>query len=128
MIGKLTKGRGARGLCDYLLGSHDHNGEARPRVAVLGGTLAGQTPRDLAREFGVLHALRPTLGVHVAHVSLRVPEDERTLTDAEWLDIGRTWAEGMGHDGYVVISHGDHMHVAASRIRLDGSVVSDSND
>lgn len=128
MIGKLTKGRGARGLAEYLLGSHDHSGEKRPRVAVLGGTFAGQTPRELAREFGQLHALRPSLGVHVAHVSLRVPADERALSDDDWRQIGASWAEDMGYEGYVVVGHGDHVHVAASRIRLDGSVVSDRQD
>src|SRR3546814_19564983 len=34
----------------------------------------------------------------------------------------------MGFTGYMIVSHGDHIHVAASRICLDGSVVSDAHD
>lgn len=128
MIGKLIKGRGAGGLCRYLLGQRDHNGANRPRVELLGGTFTGQTPEELAGEFGQLHDLRPGLGVHVAHQSLRVAEDERPITDDEWRAIGTRWAEGMGFQGYALVGHGDHIHVAASRIRLDGSTVSDAHD
>jgi hypothetical protein len=128
MIGKLIKGRGARGLCAYLLGARDHNGGRRPRAEVIGGTLSGQTARDLAAEFGTLHRLRPRLGVHMVHMSLRIPADERPLADDEWRAIGQCWAEGMGFDAYTIVSHGDHIHVAASRVRVDGSVVSDAQD
>ncbi|MCI5041297.1 MAG: relaxase/mobilization nuclease domain-containing protein, partial [Donghicola eburneus] len=38
------------------------------------------------------------------------------------------WAKGMGFQAYVTVCHGDHIHIAASRIRLDGTVVSDSHD
>lgn len=127
-IGKLIKGRGARGLCEYLLGERDHNGEARERVAVIGGTFAGQDARALAAEFGALHRLRPGLGVHVAHMSLRFPADERALSDGEMGAIADHWSRGMGFDGYAIIRHDDHVHIAASRIRLDGSVVSDRWD
>ncbi len=128
MIGKLIKGRNPRGLCAYLLGRRDHNGDARPRADIIGGTMAGQTVRDLADEFEALHRLRPRLGVHIVHMSLRVPEDERPLSDEDWRIIGQHWAEGMGFDAYVLVSHGDHIHIAASRVRADGGVVDDAQD
>lgn len=129
MIGKLLKGRGARGLAEYLLGSHDHNGELRDSVEVIGGTFSGTNAREIAAEFGALHQLRPTLGVHVMHMSLRLPPDERPVSNDEFAAIARHWAEGMGIEGYSVIRHGDdHVHIAASRIRSDGSVVSDNWD
>ena len=118
MIGKLVKGRGARGLCAYLLGPKDHNGDTRERVAVLGGTLVGQTVSELTHELGQLHDLRPGLGVHIAHQSLRVAEDERSITDDEWRAIGDRWARGMGFEGFAIVSHGDHIHLACSRVRL----------
>lgn len=128
MIGKLIKGRGAAGLCAYLLGPTDNSGEVRPRAQVIGGSFAGRDAQELAHEFGQLHDLRPSLGVHVAHLSLRVPEDERQIGDEEWCEIANEWAAGMGFDGYVVVSHGDHIHIGASRVRLDGTVVPDSHD
>ena len=67
MIGNLIKGRGARGLLDYLLAARDHKGKLRPVVRLVGGTVAGRTPRQIAAEFDALHALRPRLGVHVLH-------------------------------------------------------------
>jgi len=127
-IGKLIKGRGARGLMDYLLGDHDHSGHERPRADIIGGTFAGRTAQEVAAEFGRLHALRPRLGVHVAHMSLRFPPEERPLSDVEMAAIGEHWARGMSFEGFAVVCHGDHVHVAASRIRTDGSVVSDSQD
>lgn len=128
MIGKLLKGSGARGLLDYLLASRDNNGEVRPRADLIGGTFTGRNARSIAAEFGRLHALRPRLGPHVAHMSLSLPEGERQVTDDEWSAIAAHWAKGMGFDGYAVVCHGDHIHIAASRVRLDGSVVSDSHD
>ncbi len=128
MIGKLIKGKGAHGLCAYLMGHKDHNGDERPRADVIGGTLAGRNASELTRELGQLHDLRPALGVHVAHVSLRVPADERALSDSDWTAIGEQWAQGMGFEAYAIISHGDHIHIAASRVRLDGGVVSDAQD
>jgi hypothetical protein len=127
-IGKLVKGRGARGLLEYLLGPTDHNGEVRPRADVVGGTFGGRDVDALAREFAHLHRLRPRLGVHVAHMSLRFAPEDRALSDAEQAAIGEYWGRGMGFDGFVVISHGDHIHVAASRVTADGQVVSDQHD
>jgi hypothetical protein len=90
--------------------------------------MAGETARDITREFGAFHALRPTVGKHVTHMSINFAPDDRDLSDVEQEAIGRMWAEGMGYDGYSIISHGDHIHIAASRIKLDGGVVSDSHN
>ena len=128
MIGKLIKGKNPLGLFKYLLADKDHNGDIRPRVAILGGSFIGRNAKELAREMEILHNLRPTLGVHLIHMSLRVPEEERELVDNEWKEIADYWRKEMKIDGYVSVSHGDHVHIAASRIRLDGTVISDSND
>ncbi|MBU2816974.1 hypothetical protein HF282_05650, partial [Acidithiobacillus ferrooxidans] len=128
MIEKIRKGKGARGLAEYLLASKDHNGDLRPRADIIGGTLAGRNPRELAAEIGMFRRMRPNLQTAVGHVSLRVPEDERVLSDGEWAAIGDRWAVEMGMDSYCTVCHGDHIHILFSRINSNGSVVSDSHD
>jgi hypothetical protein len=129
MIGKLIRGRSIRGLMDYLLAPVDQKGDTRPRSVIVGGTFAGRTARTIAQEFAALRALRPNLGVAVVHETLRLPPNASELTDAEWLSIARYWAEAMEFEAWVAVCHGDgHIHIAASRIRVDGSVVSDSHD
>jgi len=43
MIGKQIKGTGFRGCLNYVLGKKD--------AALIGGTMCGQTPEELAAEF-----------------------------------------------------------------------------
>lgn len=128
MIGKLVKGAGARGLFSYLLGSHDMNGDIRPRSQLIGGTFAGSNVHELSAEFAQLRALRPRLTKAVAHQCLRLPEGDPIPDDATWSRIADRWASEMGFQSYVVVSHGDHIHIGASRINPDGQVVSDSHD
>lgn len=129
MIGKLIKGKGARGVINYVFAELDQKGEPRPRVAIVGGTFAGRNPRELAAEFGALHKLRPTIGKHVIHECLRLPEGDTEPSDKTWNAIAQMWCVEMGIDDFVAVAHGDgHIHIAASRIKRDGSVVSDQHD
>ncbi|NVO22630.1 relaxase/mobilization nuclease domain-containing protein [Donghicola mangrovi] len=126
-IGKLIKGSNASGLVDYLLGANDNQGRFRPKVAIVGGTL-GFDGASAKRQFSSLKKLRPSLSKNTVHMSISLPVEDRDLTDQEWAAIGDHWAKGMGFQAYVTVCHGDHIHIAASRITLDGTVVSDSHD
>ena len=129
MIGKLIKGRGARGLIDYLLDENDQKGAPRPHARIICGTFAGRSSREIAGEFGALHALRPSLRVYVAHEALRLPDNDPDIPDEIWSQIAERWAIEMGFEDFLAVNHGDgHIHIAASRIRRDGSVVSDKHD
>ncbi|MEP7452165.1 DNA-primase RepB domain-containing protein [Phyllobacterium sp. SB3] len=128
MIGKLVKGAGARGLVDYLLGTHDMNGNPRERVNIIGGTMAGTSGREIAAEFGQLRALKSRVGKAVAHQCLRLPEGDPIPDDATWSRIADRWAGEMGFESYITVCHGNHIHIAASRINPDGQVVSDAHD
>ena len=129
MIGKLLKGRGMRGLLDYLFAEKGQKGQTRPRVKLIGGTFAGTTPLQIAREFAVLRSLRPKLEVAVVHETLRLPPSAAEPTDDQWRQIAQYWADKMGFQAWVAVAHGDgHIHIAASRILIDGSVVSDFQD
>ncbi|MBE9188274.1 relaxase/mobilization nuclease domain-containing protein [Microcoleus sp. LEGE 07076] len=130
MIGKQIKGTGFRGCLNYVLGKKD--------AYLIGGTMCGQTPEELAAEFAIARQLRPNLKVAVFHATLSVASTER-LEDSEqndlrWLAIAADYMKTMGFDNnqYTVVKHSDtehdHIHIVASRIRLDGSVVDDSWD
>lgn len=114
---------------DYLLSPFDQKGGPRPHVKIVGGTFAGRDAREIAAEFGALHRLRPKVGVYLLHESLRLPEGDPEPDDATWAAIADSWAKSMGVEDFVSVAHGDgHIHIAASRIKRDGSVVSDQHD
>ncbi len=115
---------------NYVLGKKD--------AYLIGGTMCGQTPEELAAEFAIARQLRPNLKVAVFHATLSVASTEK-LEDSEqndlrWLAIAADYMKTMGFDNnqYTVVKHSDtehdHIHIVASRIRLDGSVVDDSWD
>ncbi len=125
MIGKISKGRGFRGLAEYLL--RDGRGE------IVAGTMSGRTPRELATEFGQLRRLNPKLGRAVAHFSLSPAPGDPPLTEAQWQTIAERFMAEMGFDGgWCGVVHRDsdheHLHLMACRIDLNGKTVSDAND
>ncbi len=126
MIGNQTKGRGFRGLLEYLENQKD--------AKLIGGNMGNNNARALAREFKISRQLNPEADRVVYHASLSLPDNER-LDEATWNEIANRYLEEMGFDSnqYVVYRHSntehDHIHICASRIRLDnGKIVHDSWD
>jgi hypothetical protein len=130
MIGKQIKGTGFRGCLNYVLGKKD--------ATLIGGTMCGQTPEELAAEFAIARQLRPNLKVAVFHATLSVDSTEKLENseenDQRWLAIAANYMKAMEFDNnqYTVVKHSDtehdHIHIVASRICLDGGVVDDSWD
>jgi hypothetical protein len=125
VIGKQTKGRGFRGTLNYVLGKEG--------AEIIGGNMLGQDARELSSEFAASRELKPNLSRVVYHASLSLPPGEN-LSDDRWGEVADRYMEGMGFDGaqYVAVKHTDtnhsHIHIVASRIKMDGSVVSESHD
>lgn len=126
MIGNQTKGRGFRGLLNYL--------QSQEGAKLIGGNMGGNNARALAVEFKISRQLNLEADRVVYHASLSLPPNER-LDDATWNEIAHRYLEDMGFDSnqYVVYRHSntqhDHIHICASRIRLDnGKIVHDSWD
>jgi hypothetical protein len=123
VIAKAIKGTGFRGTLEYV----ERGG---PRI---GGNMAGETPRELAAEFGQVRALRPNLKAAVLHLPIR-PAPGESLTDEEWNAVAERVLVSLGYDDvpYVVYRHGEgsteHVHIVASRVTYGGRVVSTSND
>lgn len=118
---KISRGGGFRGVLNYV---HD-KGEAE----IVGGNMSGQTPQELAREFGITKKLRPDCKNPVWHCSLALPEGDR-LSREKWGELARDFMLEMGMDPdkflYSVARHSDtdhdHIHIVASRIGLDGTL------
>lgn len=125
MIGKHVKGTSFRGLLNYLFGKEG--------ARQIGGNMEGTNPRELAAEFGISRRLNPKVSRAVYHASLSLPHHE-SLDDDTWDEIAQKYLQAMGFDmnQYVVVRHTDrthdHAHIAASRIQLNGTTVSDSWD
>jgi hypothetical protein len=126
MIGKQTKGRGFRKLLDYL--------ESRDEAQLIGGNMSGRNARELAKEFKLSRQLNPDAERVVYHVSLSAAKGDK-LDDERWREIGERYMKEMGFDAnqFVIFRHhntdDDHIHIAASRIRMDtGLLVHDSWD
>lgn len=127
MKAKISRGGGFRGVLNYVL----DKGEAE----IVGGNMSGQTPQELAREFGITKALRPDCKNPVWHCSLSAPRGER-LSREKWYELGADFMIEMGMDpANFLYSSGrhsdtdyDHIHIVASRIGLDGQLWHGQND
>ncbi|MBR8839185.1 MAG: relaxase/mobilization nuclease domain-containing protein [Stigonema ocellatum SAG 48.90 = DSM 106950] len=131
MIGKQIKGTDFYGCLDYVLGKEG--------AELIGGNMVGETPAELSQEFQLSLARhertrtkKPTRKV-VYHATLSVPAEE-TLSNDTWCAIAEDYLQGMGFDDnqYILARHTDtehnHVHIVASRLRLNGSTVSEWQD
>lgn len=125
MIGKQIKGRSFSKLLNYLFG--------KDGASLIGSNMEETTPRGLAAEFRFCQQLNPRVSRIVYHASLSLPHTEHPENDT-WHEIAQKYLQSMGFDmnQYVVVRHTDrdhdHAHIVASRVRLDGTTVSDSWD
>lgn len=140
MIGKQFKNQSFRSTLDYVLG--------KEKATIIDSNMGGTTPRQLAKEFGAARRMRPNLERACAHVILSIPHRDAShekgeyhehLEDEQYVEIAQHWlkemkflGEGLNKSQYVIARHHDtdheHIHIIASRIRMDSSVVSDSWD
>jgi len=120
MIAKISTGSGFRGALDYLF---------KEDAETIGGNMAGDDPRSLAREFGITRALREDIKKPCYHISLALPKGE-TLDSKQWERIAGKYLSRMGIDPlahqYILVQHKDtefnHIHILTSRIALNGGV------
>lgn len=123
---KIRRGRGFRGLLQYLL----EEGKAQ----IIGGNMSGQSLDDLQREFGVARRLRSSIEKPVWHNSLRLPAGEK-IDPVRWAEIADAYMQRMGftdlHQRVVFLEDhpdGQHIHIVASRIALDGTLYLGQNE
>lgn len=146
MIPNITKGERMAGLLVYLAGPGRANEHTDPHlVAGSAPIMAWHNDDQLNRDaaLSIAHQLdqaKDVLGTvvkggHVWHCSLSLRAEEGELTDEKWGEIatefmdemGFTEASGKAPVSWVAIRHGhskagnDHIHIAASMVREDGT-------
>ena len=125
MIGKIKKGKSFTGLTKYIL--------EKEQAELICTNLAGETIQDFYKQLAATKQLNPRVRSPVSHISISFPPDERPENE-ELAEIINETLSGMGFDKnlYFAASHDDcnhfHVHIAASRINIDGECVSDWYD
>lgn len=148
MIAKVTRGTDGGGLVRYLFGPGRADEHVDQRVVAVGqgmdvrhgAVLSAEEIADLA---GQLDAPKQLYGVevdggHIWHLSLTNPAGDRELSDEEWAGVAREAMDRLGFSSasgkapapWVAVRHGrsasgnDHVHVAVSLVREDGTKAS----
>lgn len=117
---KIVHGKGFRGVLKYAA--------EKDFSRLLGGNMSGLTPRELAKEFGSIRKIRPDIEKPVWHQSLRLPKGD-SLNDDEWVAFADDYMKRMGFTDQHARTYwmhdeddGQHIHIIACRVALDGKV------
>jgi hypothetical protein len=140
LIVNQKKNASFRTTLEYVLG--------KEKSTIIDTNMGGETPRQLAAEFAAARRLRPNLKRACGHIIISIPhrdadhsrgEYHEHLDSDQYVELAHRWLKEMEFLGeelscsqYLIARHHDtlheHIHIIASRIRMDGSVVSDSWD
>jgi hypothetical protein len=117
-------------------------------ASIIGTNMNSTTPNELAREFSLAKRSNPEFKNACAHIILSIPqrssehlkgEYHEHLDDLQYSTVGKRFLEEMEYLGkglhksqYVIGRHTDreheHIHIIASRIKMDATIVPDSWD
>lgn len=130
---KISRGSDFSGVMAYVFdGDLDDPRELKGEL--IGGNMSGRTPGELTEEFNLSKAIRPDIKRPVWHNSLRLPLNEK-IDKETWDRIGNRYMEKMGFSEHHQRCHmlhddpdGQHIHIPASRIGLDGSIYLGKNE
>ena len=120
---KIKRGKSFSGVVLYVLKPGSHH---RTVPEVIGGNMTGDCSQELIEEFNLTKELRSDVAKPVWHNSLRLPQGE-SLTNEQWKRIADDYMKRMGFGDthlrcYVLHDDqaGQHIHIIASRIDLNG--------
>ncbi|EJJ5783079.1 relaxase/mobilization nuclease domain-containing protein [Salmonella enterica] len=120
---KIKRGKSFSGVVLYVLKPGSHH---RTVPEVIGGNMTGDCSQELIDEFNLTKELRSDVAKPVWHNSLRLLQGE-SLTNEQWKRIADDYMKRMGFGDthlccYVLHDDqaGQHIHIIASRIDLNG--------
>ena len=135
MVIKITQAKGSRGLVTY----NDKKVKAGAgsilgynKIATDGQDIALIPAGSLAAQLEMRAALNAGKGKKFIHISINPNPDEK-LTDAKLVAVTKDYMKQIGYASqpYIIYKHTDidreHVHVVASSIKENGSLVNDSN-
>ncbi|EPF3813592.1 relaxase/mobilization nuclease domain-containing protein, partial [Klebsiella aerogenes] len=119
---KIKRGKSFAGVVQYALKPGAHH---KSDPIIIGGNMLGDSALELIAEFDSTKHLRQDVAKSVWHNSLRLPNGE-SLTNEQWSSIADDYMRRMGFSDthlrcYVLHDDdGQHIHIIASRIDLNG--------
>ena len=119
---KIKRGKSFAGVVRYALQPGAHH---KSDPIVIGGNMLSGSALELISEFNGTKQLRPDVQKPVWHNSLRLPPNE-SLSNDQWVTIADDYMKRMGFSDthlrcYVLHNDdGQHIHIIASRIDLNG--------
>lgn len=119
---KIKRGKCFSGVVLYVLKPGSHH---KSDPIVIGGNMLSDSALELIAEFDGTKQLRPDVQKPVWHNSLRLPDSE-SLSNDQWVTIADDYMKRMGFSDthlrcYVLHDdEGQHIHIIASRIDLNG--------
>jgi hypothetical protein len=126
---RIARGNGFRGILAYAFGD--------PNSTFLGTSqqMSGTDVDSLCRDFAASYALREDAGRWVWHNALRLPKGEH-IPKEKLTEIAHAYMLGMKFKPslcqYALVEHdladGQHVHIIASRVNLDGSLFLGQNE
>ncbi|MBD2309816.1 relaxase/mobilization nuclease domain-containing protein [Chroococcidiopsis sp. FACHB-1243] len=114
----------------------------RKNPVTIATNMMGTTPALLAAQLKVTCDLNPNVQRTCSHIILSLPDRDgyrERLEDKQYAEISKRYLQAMGFVGegthecqWLVVRHDDannaHIHIVASRVRMDGTAVNDSWD
>ena len=129
---KIRHGSSFSGVLTYAIDRDPAHKKEPGRV--VGGNVDAGTTAEMASQFQATADLRPDIGKPVWHQSLRLPAGEH-LSDEKWEAVANDYMNRIGFthgNPRVYIQHndrnGEHIHIIASRISLDGKCHNGSHE
>lgn len=95
---------------------------------MLTATIPGRSAAEITRAFGALRRKRPGLGRAVSHIVVSFRPDAPRVPDGIAVQVAESLMNRLMYEGFFCVRHDNHLHIVASRIRFDGSVVPDAHD
>jgi hypothetical protein len=129
MIAKIVKGKGFKGVINYVLD------KAKQTELIAANGVRLKSRESIIRSFITQAGLNPKVSKTVGHISLDFSTQDRDkLTNAKMVQIAKEYMSKMGitNTQYIIGRHYDkehpHIHIVFNRVDNDGKTISDKND